>query len=676
VSLSPALRPAPAGPASLPRVRIPLLALALVALTAAVYAPVRGHDFVDLDDPALVTRNPNLPGGLTAAKVARAFAEPYHANWTPLATLSLQLDYALHGLEPAGYHVANAALHAAAALLLFLALARMTGSPGPSAFVAAVFALHPLHVESVAWVSERRDVLSGFFFGLTLLAYARHAERPSALRLAAATAAGVLGLLSKPMLVTLPAVLLLLDYWPLGRLSSPERALDGKQVRRALAEKLPLVAAVLALAWITFAVQGEGGARRELPLDLRVANALCSYALYLRDALWPAHLAVFYPLPLGDVPRGAALASLLLLAGVTAAALRGARTRPYLAVGWLWFVGMLVPVIGLVPVGMQSRADRYTYLPLVGLALMAAFGAADLAGTSRRRRAVAAAAGVAATAAMALASAAQVRTWRDTESLFRHATAAVDDNWFAHHRLGAELRRRGRLDEALEEYTAALRIEPGFGAAQLEYASMLEEGGDTAAAVEHYQRGLAVDPDHGVAQRQLGLLLLAEGRVEEARPHLARALALGEATGPVHLGLAAAAAAAGRPEEAVAHNREALRLAPDLLSAANNLAWILATHPSPEIRDPEEAVRIAEDASRRAGGTHPGLLDTLAASYAAAGRYDEAVATATRAAERAAALGQEQRAAEIRARIARFRAGRPFVDDAAAEGAVAGNASP
>ena len=369
-----------------------VMALCLALLGMALYAPVRHHSFVDYDDDITIVENPNLRLPLDAGALRRAF-EPYETNWIPLTWLSLHLDYRLWGLRPAGTLLENAALHSLSAAILFLALAQLTGAVGRSAFVAALFAVHPLHVESVAWASERKDALSGVFWMLGLLAYAHYAARPTRLRFALVFAALLLGLLAKPSLVSFPLVLWLLDVWPLGRLrrtpASDARA--RREVRRAIVEKIPLLLLVLAASAITFSVQRARGAMTELgeyPLAYRLMNAAEAALAYVGDAFWPSGLSVFYPHPGLAISPWRAGACALALAALTAAALWVRRSRPYLAVGWLWYLGTLVPVIGIVQVGLQGRADRYTYIPLVGLGIAAAWGAVDLArasGPARRR---------------------------------------------------------------------------------------------------------------------------------------------------------------------------------------------------------------------------------------------------------------------------------------------------
>ena len=428
-----------------------LLGLAILAATVAVYQPVRDHSFVDLDDYAGILFNPDLRVDSPAQAVIVAFTKPLISMWAPLTLLSWQLDHALYGDAPAGYLLANVAQHAAAAWLCFLALARMTGATLPSAFVAAVFAVHPLHVESVAWASERKDTLSGLFFMLTLWSYARYVERPSRARFVAVHVALALGLLAKPMLVTLPAVLLLLDFWPLRRLDL-----------RAVREKSVMFALAAADAYVTYYVQGAHGAfdyGGGVPFSLRAANAIDATCAYLGQTIWPTGLAVFYPHALGSLGHRRLALELGLLAALTLAAWLVRRRQPWWLVGWLWYLGTLVPVLGFVQVGMQGRADRYTYLPLIGLALALAFGACHVVRTRAARVALAAGA-TAALAALALAASAQVDVWRDSFTLYQRAIQVSPQASFPYLRLGMVYAMQGDFGEALPRFRRSVELDP------------------------------------------------------------------------------------------------------------------------------------------------------------------------------------------------------------------------
>jgi tetratricopeptide (TPR) repeat protein len=715
-----------------------MIALLLIAASFAVYAQVRGHEFVSYDDNLYIIENPNLRAPLGLQSVRRAFASTYETNWIPLTWISLHVDYALYGLDPAGYHLTNVALHALSAVLLFFGLSRMTQSTGASAFVAAVFALHPLHVESVAWAAERKDVLSGVFWMLTLLAYGAYARRPRSVRRYAVVFLFLtLGLLAKPMGVTLPFVLLLLDYWPLGRLRvDTSRALpDGRLFRRAIIEKLPMLLLVAAMSAVTYAVQRETGAMsREpmLPLQFRLMNAIDSYGVYIAQSFWPTGLAVFYPHPLRGVSALQTGALALGLAAVTAAVVRVAATRPYLIVGWLWYLGTLVPVIGLVQVGMQARADRYMYVPLVGLAIMLAWGAADLLSQRRLGRLSLAATAAATLTALGVCAWIQVSHWRDTIALHERAIAVTEGNFVAHHDLASALLAAGRLEPAKQHYAEAARLKPRWANAQIGLGDVLLQEGDMPAAIERFESALQLDranaraleklgeawleadrptraerylrralrrergaatprlhgllaqalalrgqwsesieynrkaiglrPDFAEAHANLGLALTQVERPEEARRHLEQSLSLGLESAQVHVTLGMLALERREPEPAVRHLREGLRLRPDQPLAANNLAWLLATNPSEQIRNPEESIRIAEPMVVTAKGNRGAVLDTLAAAYAAAGRFEAAIRTASEAIDVAREDDDGALANEIETRLALYRSHRAYVE--------------
>jgi Tfp pilus assembly protein PilF len=531
------------------------IGLGLVAATLAVYAPVRHHDFVDLDDPQYVVESPVVHEGLSADGIRRAFREPQHFNWAPLTTLSYQAGFALHGLDPAGYLLENVALHALGALLLFLFLERTTGASGRSAFVAAVFALHPLHVESVAWVSSRKDVLSGVFWMLALLAWVRYAERPGVARYALVAALLALGLMAKQTLVTLPIVLLLLDVWPLGRWRR------GTALP-LLKEKLPLLALSAAAAGIAYAVQHATRAMPELapPLEVRLANAVHAGVVYLRQSLWPTGLACFYPYPgPGHAPGAwqiAAEATFLL--GITAGTLALVRRHPYLAVGWLWYGVTLLPVLGLVQTGLQSRADRYTYLPQIGLAIAVAWGAAAALGARRRALGFVAAA---AAGALAVTSALQVRHWRDSRALYTRAVQVTEGNFLAHKGLGAALWRAGRTDAALAHFRESIRLKSNWSPSRRDLGALLLALDRPGEALAETERALAIDPDDLRAQGVRGVALVRLGRYEEARVQLERTVAEGPPNAELLAHLALAQLQTGRRTESVASGERALALA-------------------------------------------------------------------------------------------------------------------
>jgi tetratricopeptide (TPR) repeat protein len=474
---------APPRPAAL---RIGVSALLVIA-TFAAYAGVREHRFVDVDDFPMIVHNPDLRAASPGEAVAKAFRARALGNWTPLSVLSLQASQAAHGLDPPAYLLTNVALHAAAAVLLFLALARMTGAPWPSAFTAGVFALHPLHVESVAWAAMRKDSLMGLFWMLTLLAHARHAERPSRGRYAAVLLGLVAALMSKPVAVTLPCVLLLLDAWPLGRLGRPGEA------RLAWLEKLPMLLPVAGVCAITLLWQDESNALPDLaklPLRTRLANAVDAYAAYVRSALWPRGLNFLYPHPAGGPPAGRVALEAAVLLALSAGALAQRRSRPYLAVGWLWFLGTLVPTIGLVQAGVQARADRYTYLPLVGLTLAVAWGAAGLSsrgGAARRALAVLAGGSL---LALAVCTSLQVRHWRDAVALHTRSVQVQPDNALEHYRLAHALLRDDRPREAIPHLERTAALAPALAEPLVDLGDVYASLGQRDQAMHAWQRAL------------------------------------------------------------------------------------------------------------------------------------------------------------------------------------------
>jgi len=502
------------------RIRTGLAALGIAVATVAVYAPVRDYPFLSWDDPVYIADNPNLRAPLGAASIARAFTEPYEANWIPLTWISLHIDAALFGIEPAVFHVENALLHLAAALVLLFALARATGSVGASAFVAAVFALHPVHVESVAWASQRKDCLSGLFFALAIAAHFRNASAPSRARLVAVWLAGGAAMLAKPVAVMLPVALLLLDAWPLRRLGFDpfEGELDGPRLRRALVEKLPLFAIAGLATVLTVLAQRTAGSIEllQLPVSWRVMNALWNYVAYLGMAFWPTDLVYYYPWPLVSVLPWRAGIALVALVGLLVAALHAARRERAVLVGVLWYGVMLLPVVGFVQVGMQARADRYLFWPIFGLALAVAFGVRSALGTSRAAQRAAAVAGVAVVCALAVQSAAQLEHWRSGLALYTRAFEVDEDNYFARAALGTELVREGREEEAIDHYRAAIALRPRWFQPHRDLGRLLLLRGELEAADVALARAIELEPGEAEAYALRADLLLRSGRPAQA----------------------------------------------------------------------------------------------------------------------------------------------------------------
>ena len=564
------------------------LVLALVAVNVAVYAPVRNYGFIGFDDPEYVSQNSHVLRGLTWEGVRWAFSTGYFANWHPLTWLSHMLDVQVYGTYAGGHHITNVLLHITNTLLLFGLLHRMTGRLGRSAFVAGLFAVHPLHVESVAWVSERKDVLSTLFGMLTLWSYIGYVRRPRLGRYLVLLLFFAMGLMAKPMLVTLPFLLLLLDVWPLGRITlpaDPSGSLRWQSLRdqrsavvRLVWEKLPLIGLAVASSMVTFVVQQRGGTVGgfgAMPLDFRMANALVSYIAYIAKMLWPAHLSVLYPYP-ETLPGWWVFGSMFVLIGVSVAVVRAAQRRPYLAVGWLWYLGTLVPVIGLVQVGNQAMADRYTYVPLIGLFLMVAWGIPDLLAPWPYRRIVLPTAAGIVICACAVAARSQVRHWESDTSLWARTLEVTTGNYVAHNNLGTALAGQGKIGEAMAHYAEALRFKPDYADAHNNLGTALAGQGKVGEAMAHYAEALRLNPANANAHYNMGVALDQQGRIGEATAHYAEALRLKPDYADAHNNLAAVFQQQGRVAEAIVHYLEAVRLKPDYAEAHSNLGAALA----------------------------------------------------------------------------------------------------
>ena len=569
-----------------------LIYLALLMATLAVYAQTGRFDFVNLDDPDYVTGNPHVLAGWTADGVKWAFTSLEAANWFPLTRLSHMLDAQIFGLRSGAHHLVNVSLHALAAMLLFAFLKRATGARWASAFAAGVFALHPLHVESVAWVAERKDVLCAVFWFLALWAYVQWARGGARRWYGLALAAFCCGWLAKPMIVTLPVVLLLLDAWPLGRL---------RPLAARLTEKIPFFVVSAAGAAITYAAQRGSGAVEPLaafPLGLRVENALVSCSLYIEKTLWPAGLAAFYPYPRA-VPIWQAAGAALVLAGVSIWTAREFGRRPYLAVGWYWYLVTLLPVIGLVQVGAQARADRYMYVPMVGLLVMAVWGAKDVVLRAwPRGRVPAGALAGAALLAYGAAAWAQTGYWQSSGTLFRHALEVTKQNYLAEHNLGVYLLEQpDRLADATAHLEQAVRLNPDSVRAHSDLGNALSRLPDRLQeAIGEYRAALRIDPDSPIPYNNLGNTLAHTGRLQEAiaeyqtalrlkpdyaeaRANLAAALEAGPDSAERHYNLGVSLSQQGRAAEAVAEFEGALRLKPNYADAENNLGVTLTRMP-------------------------------------------------------------------------------------------------
>ena len=722
-----------------------LICLTLMLVTMATFCKVVQNDFINFDDPAYVTENPEVNHGLTLAGVTWAFTHYHAGNWHPLTWISLMLDCQLFGLNAGPQHLVNVLFHAANAALLFLLWHRMTGALRRSAVVAALFALHPLHVESVAWISERKDVLSTFFGLLSLLAYHRLVSESgvqspkSKVWLAGALILFALGLMAKPMLVTLPLVMLLLDFWPLQRIScfkvatsnplEAQRPTRCSNLKTCLWEKWPFFALTLVSCAITYQAQRSGGAIEPLAhysVESRVSNALVAYLHYIGKMIWPVKLAIMYPLSFIPAWQAAGAGVILLVLSILCVA--AARRRPYLLTGWFWYLGTLVPVIGLVQVGRQSFADRYTYLPLVGLFVMVVWGAADLIARWKYRNGIA---GVAAAVALLLCaadSAFQIQFWKTNLILFDHAVSVTTGNALAQNNLAAALAAAGRTQEAFSHYAEAARLNPNDALMQNNFGVALAREGMTDEAIARYRQAIQMDPnyadaynnlgaaltgqekfaeavsnlsqavalnpDHAEAYNNLGRALALQGKQSEAAAQYREAIHLVPRNDVFHLNLGLSLLKSGRPDEAVdefaaaallnprspdaqyelgyclamlrrpeiavAHLREAVRLRPDWAEPLNALAWVLATDSNAQIRDGAEAVRLAEKAVALSQGRQPVVLNTLAAAFAEAGRFDDATNAAANAAELARQSGRINLAAQIQSALELYQQHRAY----------------
>ncbi len=681
----PPLASAPARGDPFPHASIVVSAL-LLAAVFFVFGQTVHHGFLHFDDPTYVSENPELTEGSTIDKIAWAFTTDCAGNWHPLTWLSHLSDCSIYGVENAGgHHLTNVLLHAASAIVLFLALRRMTGDFWPAALAAALFAIHPLRVESVAWVAERKDVLSGLFFMLTLWFYAGYASRPFSLaRYLAVVASLALGLLAKPTLVTLPLVLLLLDYWPLGRLQSrqPAEICAGTPGgRRLIVEKIPLFVLAAGSCIVTFLVQRAGvEAFVDAALPWRIGNAVVAYVAYLIQFFCPINLAIMYPHPGEDLPLWKIAAAAIALIAISAGVVKLRRRSPYLVTGWLWYLGMLVPMIGLVQVGWQSRADRYTYLPQIGVCIMVAWGVHQAA-VSRVAQRWATVGALAALAILTGLAYRQTALWRSDETLWKHAIACTENNYVAHlhiamamtvqerfpeaiehyqaadrlaqnktakcyaanavtiaTKLGFLYSKMGRLDEAVAQYERALKAEPKNARVHVNLAAVLKNQGRFDDAISHCKIALDIDPKDAMAHNNLGASLEAQGKLFAAMSHYEQAVELRPDFADARGNLAAIMRQVQNSPAAIVRWREWIDLRPTDYVLMNQAALLMATSSDASLRNGADAVELARRAVQLVGEREPTTLATLAAAYAEAGRFPDAVQTA----RQALALAQQQ----------------------------------
>jgi tetratricopeptide (TPR) repeat protein len=572
--------------------RAVFICLALIVAVLAVFWQVHGHDFVDFDDLVYVVDNPHVRAGLTLKGIAWAFTAFHAANWHPLTWLSHMLDCQLFGLNPAGHHLTSVLLHLANTLLLVLVLYRMTGAIWRSSLVAALFAIHPLHVESVAWVAERKDVLSTLFWLLTMLAYLGYVKRPSPGRYLLALFVFACGLMAKPMLVTLPFVLLLLDYWPLARIhrgqpddgeNSQPHALKGfgphpVPLLRLFWEKVPFLALSAVSSVVTVIAQKSGaaiGSLDTLPLKIRLANAVVSYVIYMRKMIWPHDLAAFYPHPGDSLTWWQIAGAGLLLICITLLVVRGARRHPYVGTGWFWYLGTLLPVIGLIQVGAQAMADRYTYVSVIGLCVVVAWSLGDLARTWRYGRIASGVVAGTALFVLTICTWKQVPHWRNTVTLFDHALAVTANNYVAHNNLANALVSQNKLQDAIAHYARAIEIRPAYADAYSNMGVLLARQGKMAEASAYYARALHLKPNLAEAHHNLASALVSQGRLQDAMAHYARAIEIKPTYAMAYNNMATVLVRLGEVEKAINVLNCALRIAPSLVVTHCNLGDIL-----------------------------------------------------------------------------------------------------
>ena len=653
-----------------------IVSLFLVLITLVAYWQLPSHDFLRFDDNEFITKNIHVHEGITRENIAWAFSITDYAYWHPLTWLSHILAFQLFGLKASMHLLINLFLHIASTLLLFFVLRRMTGSLWKSAFVAALFALHPLNVESVAWASECKNVLSTFFWMLTMLTYARYAERPGFYRYLVTFFVFALGLMAKPMLVTLPFVLFLFDYWPLCRFKLAQS--DGmghgfsksipfvsrwSQVLRLVLEKVPflsLSAVCIYLSSLSVQHLGIVISTASVPMKLRIYNALVSYVSYIKKMVWPHNLAVYYPYP-ESIPFWKVAGAALFLVCVSILVFRALRSKPYLAVGWLWYIGTLVPAIGLIQAGLwPSIADRFAYVPLIGLFIVIAWGVPDLVARWRYKKMVLATTAMALLLTFTAATWFQNRYWQNSVTLFSHNVNLTQNNSVAHNILGSALQQQGKLIEAISHYAKALKIDSNYAEAHNNLGYTLTRQNHYKEAIYHYNEALRINPTYTDAHNNLGTALIHQGNEKEAIYHYYEALKSNPKYAGAYYNLGKILLNRGKTEEAINFYRKALKFEPEMTQALYNLSWILAVYEDKKYRNGEEALKLSEKLCKITQYHEPLALDALAAAYAEEGRFKEAVLTAQKGLELALKMGPKELALGLENRLKLYYAGRPY----------------
>jgi protein O-mannosyl-transferase len=679
-----------------------LISAALVLTTLVAYEPIRYNGFVSYDDNMYITKNPDVKTGITWQSLYKVFEQHRIPMWHPLTMLSHMLDYQLFGLNPLGHHLVSVAIHIVNALLLFWIFNSMTGTIWLSAFVAGVFALHPLQVESVAWAAERKTVMSGLFWLLTMAVYIRYARQPGFSRYLAVLLVFGLCIMAKPIVVTLPLVLLLLDYWPLDRVRWGQPAnikvkSNQKTAGWLIAEKIPLLTMSAILSAITIIVQQNGQgivSFDKIPLGQRITNMFASYISYIHKTIWPSGLAVYYPHQRGTIPTTTVVICTLLFILMSILCVYAGRRRKYIAIGWLWYVGTLVPVIGLVQSGAQMMANRYMYISMLGLLIIIGWGVKDYIEKQPRARIATIILGVAVLFSLLALTRMQVRHWQDTLTLFDYALKVTKDNPIAENSYGCALFELGREDEAEEHLRNAIRISSAFADARNNLAKVyLKEGRYSKAislfnelirqnegtaeiycniavalsmqnnyedAIKYFGKSLELNRNDSDTHKKMGITLLAAGKITEAIGYLKESLRINADQADVYETIGKAYSQLGQYEHAMLNWKKALELQPNSADVLNNLGWLYATFEDATTENANKAIEYASRACELTDYNDAVYLDTLGTTYGAAGRFEEAKATAGKALSIATASGQEKLAGEIENRIKLYEAGQPY----------------
>jgi tetratricopeptide (TPR) repeat protein len=596
--------------------RVVCVCVFLALAVLAVFGQTRRFEFVNYDDNENVYENPIVRKGLTFPAIGWAFTHAQVSNWIPLTTLSHMLDCQIFGLNAGGHHLVNVLWHAANTVLLFLLLRQMTASLWRAAFVAALFGVHPLRAESVAWVSERKDVLSAFFFILSIGAYLRHVRKPSTAGYVAVVLLFALGLLAKSMVATLPVVLLLLDYWPLGRLH------DWAEFRQRLKEKIPLFALAAAACMATALMPGLVVNAHPVPFPERIGNALVSCVVYLRQMVFPAGLAASYPNAPDGQPMRKIFWSLVLLAGISAWVVAARKKRPFLLMGWLWYLAMLVPVIGIIQISKDAaHADRYTYLPGIGLAMAGTWAVADWSAGWKERRVILGGLMMAVLGALMVCGRMQTSYWLNSETLWTRTLACTSANALAHLRLGAAFGQKGQMEKAIEQYRDALEIKPDDAEIHSNLGSAFVKTGKLEEAIEQYRNALEIAPDDAEARNNLGFALFKKGELEDAIVQYRKAVEIAPDDAEARSNLGFALSKKGQLEEAIAQYRKALEIAPENAGALSNLGNALLLN-----GDLDGAINCL----KKAAAINPDQVETwynLGNGFLQRGELDQAIAS-------------------------------------------------